>query len=234
MDHPDDLFKPLYELFPEPAIELIRLLASQNAEHKRIEPWRERQIMNFFTILTVCAAEFQKAHQRRSIGAFAWATRSILELSVWIDYCNVSDAHAKRFHEDELRDASGLLAALASYDRQTGGNDDRFFEKKMDALSLRARELGITDPNDEFKRVSEAASEIGRKHEFTSVNKMLSKLVHPTAYAVGTIIRIDDSSFYEVMLEIGVPLIVRSYSKLKSAIVTYFPEARTDSMKAAL
>lgn len=38
------------------------------------------------------------------VGSVAWQTRNILELRVWTAYCIASDANAREFGEDGLRD----------------------------------------------------------------------------------------------------------------------------------
>lgn len=228
----DEPFKPIDELFPGPAIRIVRTITSRNREMQKIEPWRQGQLVNFTTTLAVLAGEFKKAYERKSLGALGWAARSILELSVWIDYCNLSDEHAKTFYHDEVRDAYGLSKALEAY-LQAHGKEHDFMQKTKDAVVGYAQSLGISDPYDEFKRVSDAAAEVGRKEEFSSANKMLSKFAHPTAYAVGRVIEIRDSAFYEVILELGIPLIVRSYSGIRDVAASFFPEAEPELQKGA-
>jgi hypothetical protein len=220
----DNPFGTIDELFPEPAIALVRIIHA-NQEATRIEPWRRRQLVNFITILAVLAGEFKKSYQRKNLGAFGWATRCLLELSIWIDYCNLSNEHAKAFYDDEVRDAYGLSKAMEVYLRAKGKEHD-FMQKTKDAVIGHAQSLGISDPYDDFKRVADAAEEVGRKEEFSSTNKMLSKFAHPTAYAINTVVNIKDPVFYEFLREIGTPLIVNSYSKIRDVTISCFPEAR--------
>jgi len=58
------------------------------------------------------AMDLEPAYLRRRIPALAWAIRNLLELSIWIDYCNLSEQHAKRFSDDRLRDLRGLSKAV--------------------------------------------------------------------------------------------------------------------------
>ena len=221
----DAVFKPLDELFPEPAVQLVEFLGKANRKHKRMEPWREKQLVDFIVILGVCSGEFRNAYGRKSMGTFAWAARSILELSVWIDYCNLSNEHAKRFYHDELRDAYQLTKALESF-ALVQGQRSTVYKETMDALVLHAQKLGMSDPYDDFKRVSDASAEVGRKDEYAAMNKMLSKFAHPTAYAVSTIIRNDsgDTVLYDCILHDGIRLVRSSYQKIKDVTLSRFPE----------
>jgi len=50
--------------------------------------------MRFVRALNSTAFEFLRAHREGRAGAIAWSARNFLELSIWIDYCCVSEGNA--------------------------------------------------------------------------------------------------------------------------------------------
>lgn len=76
--------------------------------------------------------------------------------------------------------------------------------------------MGIEDLGDDFKRVSEAAGEVGRREEFLSPNKVLSKMAHPTAWVVETIHKIEENKFYDLILRDGSKLALDGFAKFKA------------------
>ncbi len=123
-------------------------------------------------------AELQRANEEQSLSTVAWRARNLLELDIWTVYCNISEENAKRFLLDSTRDAAdmlnirdGLLSKSAS------------FMATRRELIEQAEEDGI-EIEKSFMRTSKAAEVIGNKELFSTVNKVLSKLAHPTAMNV--------------------------------------------------
>ena len=116
-----------------------------------------------------------RARRRGALDYAAWITRNILELRVWIEYCSQSQRHAEEFFEDAVRDLNDL-------NRVVGGLDPE------DVLTLQKAHkfIGNTKPAHKFKRVEAAAKEVGLTPMYESNNKILSKLVHPTAMSLLT------------------------------------------------
>jgi len=72
--------------------------------------------MRFVRALNSTAFEFLRSHREGRAGAIAWSARNFLGLSIWIDYCCVSEGIAKRFREDSVRDMYGLVASVLKDD----------------------------------------------------------------------------------------------------------------------
>lgn len=102
----------LHQLFPERSLMLVSALREKNKEDKKLPEWRSEQIAKLAITVIQSAMDLEPAYLCGRMSALAWATRNLLELSIWIDYCNLSDQHAKRFSDDSLRDLYGLSKAV--------------------------------------------------------------------------------------------------------------------------
>ena len=101
----------------------------------------------------------------------AWLARNLLELKVWVAYCATSRQRAEEFFDDALRDMIEMNSKFSTESATTNaakGAVDPF------------------KPPHKFKRVSDAASDVGMKDLFDYHNKQLSKFAHPTALSVMT------------------------------------------------
>lgn len=125
----------------------------------------------------------------------AWLNRNVLELDIWVEYASSSDAHAREFWEDSIRDAYSLLTRGRSKKGKKSKKSKSFEvpspplgeEHDPEFKSLMRKAVGILDPGhepDAWTAVSEAAKALGRDEEYRSQNQMLSKFAHPTAMSV--------------------------------------------------
>jgi hypothetical protein len=124
--------------------------------------------------------------QRGGASLLAWRARNLLELSVWALYCAKSRAHARHFYEDAGRDVFGLFSAFTKWGTATAQPPewlDIFTGLKKD-LTSRAAADGIASLDDAYKRVHEAAREVGLEENHALAYKMLSKFAHPTAMQI--------------------------------------------------
>jgi polyhydroxyalkanoate synthesis regulator phasin len=175
-----------------------------------IEDWRHRQLIGFLNTLIQTTAELAHAYKRKRLSSIAWLTRNLLELSIWVDFCSLSPEHARRFHEDILRDSFGFARAfqlsgkLERQDARKFVNDvgaqiygptyrepdqleeqgDPEVPKWTDELTVAARSLGIDELSDKAVRPLDAAKELGRDEFFLAMNKILSKFAHATTMIV--------------------------------------------------
>jgi hypothetical protein len=115
-------------------------------------------------MLGLSAVDLEQGYRERRVTKLAWAARNFMELSVWIDYCNLSDQHAERFRDDTMRDLYGLSAAVQKSVLVESGTKDKTLEQKLGELATFAQSKGVLELDDEFKRVSEAARKWGVRH----------------------------------------------------------------------
>jgi hypothetical protein len=98
--------------YPDKVRELLADLRAKNDKGAKIEPWKEDQLNKFGEIVVENVIELDRAFAEGNASKTAWVARNILELSVWVRYCNISDEHGKRFRVDGARDLAGIFEAF--------------------------------------------------------------------------------------------------------------------------
>lgn len=175
----------LRNYYPDRAVRLAETVKKLNVENKTLATWREEQLIKFIEVLKCNAEELERSFAEKKAATMAWVTRNILELDVWIDYCNLSDAHAKRFKEDSMRDILGFFDAIHSMVKEESGKEHPAVKNALQLVeNAMQKHFGIVD--DKYLRIDHAAELLGQKKRFTYMNKMFSKFAHPTAWVVDT------------------------------------------------
>jgi len=126
--------------------------------------------------------ELRRGYVAGNLNLIAWASRNLLELTVFMRYVLKSGANARRFGDDRLIDGCELIIALRDLERfydpnaPTPGLDDALQRMKDQMIAesvIATRHL----------ETSALAREVGMEQEFRSMNRVSSKLVHPTAWS---------------------------------------------------
>ena len=162
-------------------------LRAKNDKGGKIEPWKEDQLNRFGILLAQNATELERAFTERNEYKTAWVARNMLELSVWVRYCNLSDAHGKRFRVDGARDLMGFYEAFAKLHFDKIKHERPKMDKAaQDMEAIIKSEFGVTTVGTTYERVAKAASEVG-ENKFETLNKIFSKFAHPTAWVVASL-----------------------------------------------
>src|SRR5258708_1080811 len=215
----------LHEFFPIRARYLGRHLIESNKTVKVLEEWREQQLFKFIGLLSQNAEDLEQGYVENRITKVAWAARNLLELSIWIGYCNLSDAHARRFRDDSARDLLGVTKAVQSLYTQGQGSPDPGLDRTKQELATFAQNVfGGNSLDDDFKRARDAAQELGRQARFLDLNKLFSKFAHPTSIALNSVVAVEaDAGIRLMFLNDGVKLATDSLTTTKDEIVRHFP-----------
>lgn len=126
--------------------------------------------------------ELRRGYVTGNLNLIAWASRNLLELTVFTKYVLKSGANARRFGDDRLVDGCELIIALRDLERYhdpsapTPGLDDAL--KRMEDEKV-AENVNAT----RHLETIALAREVGLEQEFRSMNRVSSKLVHPTAWS---------------------------------------------------
>lgn len=127
-------------------------------------------------------SELRRGNVTGNLNLIAWASRNLLELTVFMKYVLRSGANARRFADDRLVDGCELIIALRDLEHHydpsapTPGLDDAL--KRMEDQKV-AESVTAT----KHLETSALAREVGMEQEFRSLNRVSSKLVHPTAWS---------------------------------------------------
>lgn len=126
--------------------------------------------------------ELRRGYVTGNLNLIAWASRNLLELTVFTKYVLKSGANARRFGDDRLIDGCELIVSLRDlehfYDPSalTPALDDAL--KRMEDQKA-AENVTAT----RHLETSVLSREVGMEQEFRSMNRVSSKLVHPTAWS---------------------------------------------------
>jgi hypothetical protein len=82
-----------------------------NEEAKRFPDWRQYQILTFIKYSGLYAADLNETYRIERIDSLAQAMRNLMELSIWTQFCGLSEANAKRFFDDAARDLKDMMGA---------------------------------------------------------------------------------------------------------------------------
>jgi hypothetical protein len=220
------------EFFPTLANAAVEKLKQANSLYPRMEDWRVTQLCHFIEIFTESIPDLKRAHIERKTSTLAWLARNLLELSVWVQYCNLSLDHAKRFHLDAVKDMYGWTMAIHDLYFYRHGETDPQSESKLSNLIEFAISRGVSELADDFTRVSIAAKEVESEIHFKNANKIFSKFAHPTAWVVASVDSQQANSELRDMLFLdGVNLAVVSVIVINGEIERLFPEVRESTKR---
>jgi hypothetical protein len=223
----DEGMKELRNFYPDRAYHLSEYLRKANAEMNVLEAWREAQLVKFIASLILNADELITGFTQKRIAKLAWAARNLLELSIWVEYCNSSPSHAKQFRDDSARDLIGLSKAIQSIHVGAYGIPAEDLDSTMKKLVVFAESaFNVTDLDEDFKRVSDAAAELGRKSIFSSLNKLFSKFAHPTALSLNSVTAEGieaDNDLREMFFLDGADAAILPLVNIRSFVLQHFP-----------
>jgi hypothetical protein len=174
--------------------EASRVLAEAQGRHA-LEFWHEKVLTGLNQTALFSYQNLLSAWRQKGLSATAWAARNLLETRIWTEYVTVSKGNARRFYLDWLNDSRELLDKACSYGGSIDPEQWRVTSPYADldfgeATAQTARDwLGDLRSSSElvdedYLRVSSIAKELGHAARFASLNKLLSKYVHPTAFSV--------------------------------------------------
>ncbi len=170
-----------------------------NANSKRFPDWRERQILNFARHVELFVNDLKNAHVNRRIDLVAQAARNLIELHIWTEYCRASEQNAKRFYDDAARDMREVLESIQKLYSTYNGEPERKVSELLDSLRTHVVKFNVEDFDGAYKRVANAAKELGKEDTFGTLYKVASKLAHPTSLSLNT----EPIAMLDGFLEIG-------------------------------
>ena len=165
---------------------LLEKLKSINAIGHTMELWFEDMLHHFAAELTFNHNRlFYTAHNWQNLPLIAFGARNMLELNVWIAYCAKSIGHAKQFYDDKFRDGIAFMNALKRLLHSANHlQSDLLISEGIKTINELANSVGAEAPDADYTKVVQAASELGVREYFISLNTILSKFAHPTSMVV--------------------------------------------------
>jgi len=115
----------------------------------------------------------------------AWSCRNLLELQLFTVFALSSKENAKTFADDRLVDGKQIIEKLIKLERYL---DPTITSSPLDNLQNTMTQKAISEgiTRTRFIDTRELAGQQGMAEEFDTVNRIASKLVHPTAWSLLT------------------------------------------------
>ncbi len=152
-----------------------------------IDMWNAHVLAGLLASAAAAEKHLRRGYEAKDVSYVCWAARNLVELGIWCQFCREKE-NARRFYQDSLRDLNGTMMAYQELLEVINPSDEQrklIGETRQDTTEL-SESLGVHGGDTRFLPVSEAAEQLGKGIWFRKTNKILSKLVHPTAYAVTT------------------------------------------------
>lgn len=183
---PDEATKELQQRYIG-AQDLVRQLYSV-ASYGRIDVRQAHVIAGLLTCAISAQKHLRRGYEDKDNSYIAWATRNLLEITIWAEFCMKSSENARRFYLDSLRDLTGTMVAYKELIEVIAATDEQraLIEETRRGTAELSEELGVHAHDTNFLPISEAADLLEKGPWFRKTNKILSKLVHPTAFVVST------------------------------------------------
>ncbi len=152
----------------------------------------------------------------------AWACRNLLELAVFTKYVLISEANARRFADDRLIDGCNIVTSLRTLELHLNPQSDT--TPLDDALArMQAQMVAENVTATKYLAVSSLAEIVGMKEEYACMNRVCSKLVHPTAWSILAVNKGDNafSQFRPIFFQAGAQYLCDLYSAIKEHNAAY-------------
>ena len=166
----------------EEAFDRVKQLAISIDELETDAPWFASLL---FCILSSCLREYKhlKIGYQKYTGLEAWACRNLLELNIFTQYVLLSETNARRFIGDRLIDGTDIFQS--SKDWLLNFNPEAQ-TPELDETIRKTRELMAAEGIEPVGhlRTRAIATEIGVIDDYRYMNRLCSKLVHPTAWSI--------------------------------------------------
>jgi hypothetical protein len=136
--------------------------------------------------------------QDASASRIAWASRNILELTIHVKFVLLDASHAKEYVNDMWIDGIQIFESYLSWapvltnklnnELKNAGLPESpppsmsALEETIARFKTLKTEAGVTKST--YLHSQQMANEVGMSEEYKHLNKIASKLVHPTAYSV--------------------------------------------------
>jgi hypothetical protein len=159
-------------------------------------------------------ARLNYGHLKGAAGAnyeyLGWCCRNLLELLVWALYVTTSRENARRLFEDYIIDAEHLITNLRALLHIFSAGPHPELDRNLETLAqqesiLRQERAQSSLPVDsKYLDVGRIAKEVGMAERFASMNRILSKLAHPTSLSILLVLTPDsDAGLRTFMFRMG-------------------------------
>lgn len=152
----------------------------------------------------------------------AWACRNLLELAVLTKFVLMSEGNARRFAHDRLIDGCDILTSLTALQLYLAPQSDT---SVADDTLARMRAQMVAEGVTAKRHLTTVALAkiVGMDEDYACMNRVCSKLVHPTAWSVLAMNK-EDNSFSQsrqIFFDAGAQYGLDMYAAIREHNATY-------------
>jgi hypothetical protein len=127
----------------------------------RLQFERQFLIQKFLADTRMYVHDLNEWHKKGRMDLLAQTLRSLMELNVWIDFCNVSEKNWRQLVDDAGRDMRDLTkATIKLYEGRNKEVEERL-KREFDEMDKEAQRRGIKDFDHKYMSVRDAAHAVG-------------------------------------------------------------------------
>jgi hypothetical protein len=154
-------------------------------DYKEGERWYTEIFIGLAADTLTSYQGLHEAFAGKKLMYMAWSARNLMELDLWTYYVTSSRRNARSFYEERLVDANDIARELKGFLPKVDFLEPllKELDKQFVVLENDLCEAGIAK-NRKYLKVSEVAKIRGDHRAYYTPNKILSKLVHPTAASI--------------------------------------------------
>jgi hypothetical protein len=220
---------PMSHAAPIVTMELIETVFAQFREFgSSLKPVDGKNGWFFHIIFELMDASLSNYHQLRTgykennAPLLAWACRNLLELAIFTKFVLMSEANARRFADDRFIDGCDIITSLRSLERHLNAQSDTaLLDDALTRMQAQMNAEGVTAKK--YLTTGALADSVGMKEDYVCMNRVCSKLVHPTAWSVLAMNK-EDNSFSqsrEIFFQAGAQYGCEVYTAIKTHNATY-------------
>ncbi len=222
---PPDLITAAHNLqgIPDRVRTLSDSFRKANQKEKRLPGWKEYQLLSFIKYVGLYASDLNETYRANRLDSLAQAMRNLMELSVWIKYCDLSKEDGKRFFDDGLRDMREMMEVLQKLYTKVNKEPQKKLGEMLIDMKTNAPRFDIDDYKAGHVRVNDAAGKIGKQQAHSVFYKIASKFAHPTALLLA-MQEPPRGGVQDSIYEIGAKLADDCLTQMEKTVGTVYPD----------
>lgn len=153
-------------------------LLESDAENRWFAPLLVHLIQN-----TIREYQHLKIGYAKSLPFLVWGCRNMLELNIITQHVLKSERNAKDFIDDRLNDALQFFESFKTWSEFADpGSKAPALDETISGIRKEIEKDGVTRTS--YLKIRDLADGLGLAKEYAHLNKVTSKLIHPTAWSV--------------------------------------------------
>ena len=156
---------------------------------------------------------------KKSTPLLAWVCRNMLELNIYTKYALIKGSNARDFVDDRWIDAIEIFEPFRNWVRfHDPGTLTPGIDETIRNFETEKAKQGITRTG--YLRMKKMASDVNSREDYEHMNKVASKLIHPTAFSVlGAFDEGELAELKPILFNSGLRFGVQAFNEIKQYVM---------------